>query len=356
MGNIKTNISTDNLISQMETVRFDLNMNPLGAPESVHRAILNNINVLNEYPDRSYKRLKESISQYCNTSADNILIGSCSYEFIKLFVEFNTPKKALLLTPGAHYYEHMLEMNGCDITYYSIPEEDDFELDIADFISHLNEDLDMVFLSNPNAATSKVIDRESLEFIAKVCKGNDIFLVVDEKYMEFVKDKDICTAIPLVEEYDNMAVLRNTSKFFAVPGLRLAYAITSNMVFKKTMEITRFPYSINKLAETVGVDMFRDASYIKDTDTLITTERNLVYSALSSRKTIKLYKPDANYILVRLLKKDITAQDVVEHCINRGLYIRSCSDITGLDNKYIRFCFMNPRQDDLLVNTILEIV
>jgi threonine-phosphate decarboxylase len=356
MGNTKINISTDNLISQVETVRFDLSMNPLGAPESVHRAVLNNINVLTQYPDRSYKRLKESISEYCHTDADNILIGSSSYEFIKLFIEFNSPKKALLLTPGAHYYEPLLKMNGCDITYYSIPEEDDFELDIADFISKLNEDLDMVFLSNPNAVTSKVIDSESLEFIARVCKGNDIFLVIDEKYMEFVKDNDICTAIPLTEEYDNIAVLRNTTKFFAVPGLRLAYTITSNVVFKKTMEITGFPYSINKLAETAGVEMFRDASYIKDTETLITTERNLVYSALSSRKTIKLYKPDANYILIKLLKEDITAQDVVDHCINRGLYIRSCSDITGLDNKYIRFCFMNPRQDDLLVNTILEIV
>ena len=45
-----------------------------------------------------------------------------------------------------------------------------------------------------------------------------------------------------------------------------------------------------------------------------------------------------------------------ENCMPKGLYIRSCADIGGLDNKYIRFCFMNPKQDDLLVNTVLEIV
>ncbi len=108
-----------------------------------------------------------------------------------------------------------------------------FELDIADFISKLNETVDMVFISNPNGTTSQVIDRESLAFIAKICAGNHIFLVVDEEYMDFVRDKEDCTAIPLVKEYDNIAVLRNTSKFFAVPGLRLAYMITSNPVFKK---------------------------------------------------------------------------------------------------------------------------
>ena len=52
----------------------------------------------------------------------------------------------------------------------------------------------------------------------------------------------------------------------------------------------------------------------------------------------------------------ISAGDVVDYCMPKGLYIRSCADIGGLDNKYIRFCFMNPKQDDLLVNTVLEIV
>ena len=134
-------------------------------------------------------------------------------------------------------------------------EEENYELDIADFISTLNESIDMAFISNPNGTTSQVIDRESLEFIAKICAGNDIALVVDEEYMDFVQDKDDCTAIPLVKEYDNLYVLRNTSKFFAVPGLRLAYAITSNPVFKKTMSITGFPYAINALAEAAGIDI-----------------------------------------------------------------------------------------------------
>lgn len=356
MGKSTSHLSGSNLLSQNESVRFDLNMNPLGVPDSVKNVILNSIEDLKRYPDGSYTRLKESIAGYSGADPDDIIVGSCSYEFIKLLIEFNSPKHAVLLSPGAHNYEKVLKMNGCDITYYQLSEEENYELDIADFISTLNESIDMVFISNPNGTTSQVIDRESLEFIAKICAGNDIALVVDEEYMDFVQDKDDCTAIPLVKEYDNLYVLRNTSKFFAVPGLRLAYAITSDPVFKKTMSITGFPYAINALAEAAGIDMFKDASYISKTQTLMKTERNLVYSALASRKTIKLYKPDANFILVKLLKNDITAQTVVEHCQSKGLYIRSCADIAGLDNSYIRFCFMNPEQNDLVVNTILEIV
>lgn len=356
MGKNASQLSGRNLLSQNESVRFDLNMNPLGVPDSVKNVILNSIHELQRYPDSSYKRLKESISGYSGADASDILVGGCSYEFIKLLIEFNSPKNAVLISPGAQNYENILKMNGCNITYYDLAEAENFELDIADFISKLNETVDMVFISNPNGTTSQVIDRESLAFIAKICAGNHIFLVVDEEYMDFVGDRENCTAIPLVKEYDNIAILRNTSKFFAVPGLRLAYMITSNPVFKKTMEIAGFPYAINSLAEAAGIDMFQDAGYISKTNTLMTTERNLVYSALSSRKTIKLYKPDANFILLKLLKDDVKAQDIASYCENKGLYIRTCSDIRGLDNTYIRFCFMNPKQNDLVVNTILEIV
>ena len=169
-------------------------------------------------------------------------------------------------------------------------------------------------------------------------------MVVDEEYMDFVDDLESNSAIPLTSKYENVIVLRNTTKFFAVPGLRLAYMITSNPVLKKTLEITGLPFAIGKLVEAA------------ESRELIRTERNLVYSALSTHKSIKLYKPAANFILIRILRDAISAGDVVDYCMPKGLYIRSCADIGGLDNKYIRFCFMNPKQDDLLVNTVLEIV
>ena len=196
-------------------------------------------------------------------------------------------------------------MNGCEIIYYSTPEEEDFTLDIADFISKLSEDIDIIFISNPNGTTSQIIDAESLEFIAKICDGNNITMVVDEEYMDFVDDLERNSAIPLTSEYENVIVLRNTTKFFAVPGLRLAYMITSNPVLKKTLEITGLPFAIGKLVEAAGVAMFTDEKYIAESRELIRTERNLVYSALSTHKSIKLYKPAANFILIRILRDAI---------------------------------------------------
>jgi threonine-phosphate decarboxylase len=349
-------LTTENLIAQVETVRADLCMNPLGTPESATKAIRDNLAQLSLYPDKDMKKLKESISAYCGADTENIVIGGSSYEFIKLLCEFITPKKALLVTPGCDHYEKFLSLCGCEINYYNTIEEENFVLDIADFIAQLSEDIDVVFLSNPNRTTSSVIDTESMEFIVKICQGNDITLVVDEEYMDFCEDVEANSAISLTPAYDNLVVLRNTTKFFAVPGLRLSYMITGNAILKKTLEITGLPFPVGKMSEIAGIAMFGDTDYIAQSHQLIHTERNLVYSALSTKKSIKLFKPDANFILVKILNKEVTAQTISEHCLSKGLYIRSCADMKGLDNSYIRFSFMKPHQDDLLVNTILEIL
>lgn len=349
-------LKTENLLSQYETVRADLNMNPLGIPESATRAISDNMSLLSVYPDTAMKKLREAVSEYSGADIDDLIIGGSSYEFVKILCEFTSPKKAILITPGSQRYEKLLSMNGCDITYYATSEEDDFNLDIADFISQLTEDIDVVFISNPNGTTSQIIDAESMEFIAKVCDGNDITLVVDEEYMDFVDSIEENTAISLTKDYENVVVLRNTTKFFALPGLRLAYMITTNPVLKKTLEITGLPFAISKLAEVAGEAIFKDSEYIASSRELIHTERNLVYSALATSKSVRLYKPSANFILVKLLDGKVTSSEVADYCLTKGLYIRSCSDIRGLDNTYIRFSFMMPKQDDLLVNTILEIV
>ena len=179
--------------------------------------------------------------------------------------------------------------------------------------------------------------------------------MVDETYVEFVKDVHLISSIALTKKYDNLIVLRSVSKFFASPGLRLGYAITNNEDFLEETTNEKTPWNINVYASVAGV-MFSDDHYINLTKSLIQTERNLIYSALCSRKTIKVFKPEANFVLIKLLKEDQTASDVFDYCIKRGFMIRDCTDYEGLGDKYIRFCFMKPEQNDNVVNTILEIV
>ena len=343
-------------IEQLDTVLYNSNLNPMGIPESVTKALKENLGSITRYPSDYYEDLKKSVSAYSGCDKKHIVLGNGLSEMLRQYCSLIIPQKALLLVPSAVEYENVLSIFGCEIDYYNLDEEKDYILDVKDFVSKLDSSYDMVIIGNPNNPTSQIISRMDMELIAEVCKELEIFLIIDEMYIEFTEDYKDLTSIPLVKEFDNIAVLRSVSKFFAIPGLRFAYSVTSNTSHLEMISVTAAPNTISTLTAAACTAMFKDKKYIEESRSQIHTERNLIYSAMGPNKNVRLFKPCANYMLVKILKDDVTAQDIEEHCRTKGIIIRNCSNFRGLDNKYIRFCFMKPKQNDLLVNTILELL
>ncbi len=343
-------------IEQYETVLYNANLNPLGIPDSVRQAIKENIGTIAKYPDIYYNKLKKAVAEYTNVSMENIVMGNGSVDILKLYGALLTPKKACMIAPGSMEYERILTPYNTEIVYYDLKEEEEFVLNVDDLISFLTDDMDLLIIENPNNPTSKRIELEGVKKILEACKEKNIFLIVDEMYIEFIDNYLDYTAVPLTAEYPNLAVIRSVSKFFAVPGLRFAYAVMNNPELGQIIDVITTKNNIASLTAIAITNMFKDKKYIEESQSIVHTERSLVYLAMSTSRTIHLFKPDANYMLVKLLKDDINSSDVAEHCNKRGIIIRKCDDIRGLDNKFIRFCFMNPKQNDLMVNTILEIV
>ena len=343
-------------IEQYATVLFNANLNPRGIPDSVKMSIKDNIDTISKYPDIYYSKLKTAVAEYVGEPLDNIVLGNGSTDLLKLFGALLTPKKAMIVYPGPMEYARILSAYNSEVLFYELKDENEFVLDINDFITNLTDDMDMVIISNPNNPTSKKISLEDMKTLAEACKEKKIFLIVDEMYIEFVENYKTITAVQLVNDYDNLAVMRSVSKFSSVPGLRFGYAIMNNPELKEIIEKIITKNNIASLTAIAITNMLKDTEYINESISTIHTERSLVYLAMSTCRTIHLFKPDANFMLVKLLKDDITSADVATHCSQRGIIIRKCDDIKGLSNKYIRFCFMNPKQNDLMVNTILEIV
>ncbi len=188
------------------------------------------------------------------------------------------------------------------------------------------------------------------------CKRYDICVLIDETYVEFALDYDAVTCVPLTRYYNNLIILRGVSKFFASPGLRLGYAITGNEDLIKRLNSVKNPWTINSLAAIAGELMFSDKDYITKTRELTAKERTRVLQELKSWKTVKVYDSQANFVLVRIEKEGITAEDLFEHAIRRKMMIRNCCTFPFLDNRYIRFCFMHPEQNDALLTCLKELL
>ena len=192
--------------------------------------------------------------------------------------------------------------------------------------------------------------------ILDVCKQYDIFVMVDETYIEFAENYDEINSVPLTQVYNNIIILRGISKFFAAPGLRLGYAITGNRDLIKNINSKKNPWTINSLAEEAGRLMFTDEDYIQETKNLISSERTRIVKELEAIEGLKVYKPTANFVLTRIMKDNVDADILFDECIKQGLMIRNCATFPFLDNKYFRICFMSPDMNTKLIEVIKETI
>lgn len=341
-------------IRKEEIVSFSANVNPLGVSPMLRSTLSNHIDAITTYPDREYTALRKCIADYVDTDYENIIMGNGSTELISLFIQIERPKKALIIGPTYSEYEREISLGGGTCLYYPLKEEQDFSLDVAHFTSQLNESIDLLVICNPNNPTSTAITRRDMRRILDICKQNDIFVMVDETYVEFADNYDEINSIPLTAFYNNIVILRGTSKFFAAPGLRLGYAVTGNRDLIKAINTRKNPWTINSLAVIAGEIMFKDTDYIQATKQLISTERARMYDTFSKDSRFKVYKPSGNFMLVRLLDDALTSETLFDRAIREKMMLRDCSTFPFLDNKYIRFCFMSPEMNDKLVECLMR--
>lgn len=343
-------------IDRRQIVSFSANVNPLGISTHLRNSLSASLDAITSYPDREYRELRTCIADYADTQMENIIVGNGSTELISLFIQTYRPKKAMILGPTYSEYEREITLGGGSTVYYPLREEQDFRMDTADLCACLHDGLDLLVLCNPNNPTSTALDRSQMRRILDTCLQHGIFVMIDETYVEFTDESDRISSIPLTNYYTNLVILRGTSKFFAAPGLRLGYAITGNQDLIKQINTRQNPWSINSLAEIAGRLMFQDQEYVRLTQNLISSERSRLCALLGGWSGVKVYRPSANFILMRILREGVDAERLFEHCIRKGLMIRNCSTFPFLDNSFVRFCIMLPEQNDRLLEAFSELL
>ncbi len=343
-------------IKKEDITSFSANVNPLGISGALKTTLGEHLDAITRYPDREYTKLRQCIAAYTGARMENIVVGNGSTELISLFIQTNRPKKALILGPTYSEYERDIALGGGVSLYYPLREEHQFRINVEDLCGHLHEGLDLLVLCNPNNPTSSAITNSDMRRICDVCLQYGIFVMVDETYVEFAPNEAQVTSVQLTNYYNNLIILRGVSKFFAAPGLRLGYAVTGNQDLIREMNTLKDPWTINSLAEIAGQVMFQDQAYIQATKELITKERDRLFDVLSASSQVQVYRPSANFLLMKILKEEVDAARLFEHCIKKGLMIRDCSTFPFLHAGFVRFCIMLPEQNDRLLAAFRELL
>ena len=339
-------------LKKEEIRQFASNVNPLGPPPSLLTALADSLGAVATYPDRDYRGLREAIASYAGTVPEDVVPGNGTSDLISLFIQLKAPKKALIVGPTYSEYARAVELAGGQVAWFPLREEEEFRLDLPSLLRKISDRLDLLVLCNPNNPTGTVVSREDLRQVLNACMEHGLFVLVDETYMEFAEDVARATAIPLARYYDNLLVLRGTSKFFAAPGLRLGYGITGNKDLRERLLSRETPWAVHSLADAAAPAMFRDRAYQEETRELISRERERLFARFSSSSRFRPFPPGANFMLLKILEPGLTAGDLFDRCMRQGRMIRDCGTFPFLSDRFLRFCFLQPEENDRLAELL----
>jgi threonine-phosphate decarboxylase len=336
---------------------FSGNINPLGISPLAKEALRDNLELISTYPDRNYVSLKQVLSEYCHTKPDSILVGNGTTELISLTIHTQKARKALLLGPTYSEYERELRLVQGELDYFYLKEEDDFCLNINALLDTLKqENYDLLVICNPNNPTGTALSTSILEQTIHFCQQHNIFVMVDETYIEFCEDPWAFSSIPLTHQFSNLLVLRGISKFFSAPGLRFGYAICSNKDLKDKLSVLQNPWSVTILSSLAAEKMIQDTAYIQNTHQLFCKERARIVHELLKINQLKVFIPTANFVLLKLHHTHISSQMIQERLLQKNMLIRDASTFPSLSNQFIRFCFLRPEDNTALIQELTTLL
>lgn len=330
---------------------FSSNINPLGPSKKALHDLKNNLNLLSSYPDMDYIDLKASISNYVNCKSKNIVLGLGSTEILRDAIKFFAPKVSMILSPCYSEYENELRKINSEIIEYNLEEKNNFQINLEALISIIKEkSVDFLVFANPNNPTGTILSADEIE---RILRETDAKILVDETYVEFT-DVSTYSSTSLIDSYKNLAVVRGTSKFFALPGIRLGYGLSSDENFLNYFKDKEVLWQINSVAEICGKVMFSDDEYISEVFDFMTSRRNYIFSEISKIKNLRPHKSFGNFILIKILS-GLNSTELREKLLDKGLVIRDCKSFKNLDQTYFRICILDDDANEGLLKNLKEI-
>lgn len=346
-GNI-WEISKKYNIPAEDIVDFSASINPLGPPEGVKKKINSSLKFLVAYPDPEGAELKEELARYHGIPGGNILLGNGSTELLYLLPRALGISRALVVEPSFSEYRNSLEVAGCKVDSFITHERDGFQPKVDLLLPALREGYDALYLCSPANPAGTLIVRDNIMMIAEECQRHETLLILDEAFIDFVEEESMKKE---ATGLGNLIVLRSMTKFFAIPGLRVGYVIASRETINR-LGPHRYPWVINIPAMMASIEALRNKLYSERTVRWLHKERESLFSSLKEIPWLKPFPSTANFFLIKILSRDLTAPLLQETLVRKGILIRDCSSFIGLGDKYFRVAVKKRRENRLLIEVL----
>jgi len=338
-------------------IDLSANINPLGIPENVRTAIISAIQDCDRYPDNFSVELRRKTAEFEQiANPDWIFFGNGASDIIfrlpRAILSNERTKKVMVAAPTFSDYERSALSFGAEIMRHTLSVADGFNMEDSFINAVRSHKPSLVYLCNPNNPTGVVTEIGRIKELLDCCQEIGAWLAVDECFLDFTEQLSECTSKVFLEKYSNLVILKAFTKVFALPGIRLGYALCSNTALIEKLYFHGADWPVSNLAQSAGMAALEGAmDYIRRTVEYVSNERQLLKKGLT-RLGYKVFESEANYVFFQ----NPYSFDLREELDKMGIRIRSCGNYHGLDDSYYRIAVSRSENNAKLLDAITQII
>lgn len=313
-----------------------LGINPYGHSRLLDDSVnLFDLGCISRYPEYPYLELIKEIKKYWGDIAEieesNIRVGHGSMGILERINKMFIDKGTKVLGYCPQFTDYMLDVERCGgiYDYIRLNEQDNYKFNLQDMLSAIKNDCRLIYIDNPNNPTGQIISLSSIECIVREAEKNDVCVIVDEAYGDFMEEKN--SAIGLTNKYENLFVVRSVSKGFGLAGLRIGYLVTSPKLADYYSRVD-VPFQVNSIGEFLAKIALKDRNFIITSRDKIKDAKQKI---INSCTKVKILETSMEVPIMTLQYPD-SRVDLYEELLKRGIITESCKSFIGLGKNSVR--------------------
>ena len=326
---------------------FSASINPLGPPDGLRAALARSIDRVVYYPDPDCRELVEYLARRHQVAAEQIVVGNGSTEIFFALARGLALARAIIPVPSYTDYAAAVRAAGREVCFVKLKESADFALDWPALEGELRGD-DLLLLGQPNNPTGRALDGDALCGLA--ARNPTTMIVVDEACADFVEGYSSLAG----RTAPNVIAVRSLTKFYAVPGLRVGYAVASAEAARQ-IRGQILPWSVSVLAQEAAIALLSDEDYARRSIALVGEQRRRLAEGLAKLPGLRVYPSVTNFLLVRLDRSDMTAPELAERLLGQGVAIRTFDEEQHLDARFFRVAVRTEEENCRLCEMLAQI-
>ncbi len=246
---------------QSGIIKLNSNESPYGVSEKTRQAMIDALGECHLYPHNKYAELIELIAERENLTPGHIILGGGSTEVMNMIIRAYGTKGPIVVSDPTYFdFIYYAELANCALKH--IPLNDTFEHDLESTEQYVTLQTGFVYICNPNNPTGSITRKGGLSAFCERSSEN-VLVVVDEAYFDYVEDSSYSSMMELVRRDKNVIVTRTFSKIFGMAGLRVGYGVARPEIIAKLKRVEMNFASISYPSLRAAVSSYKDASFLR---------------------------------------------------------------------------------------------